>query len=81
MDAETIGGTTGISHPPKALSGLIRCRVNIRYGTARAHTRPRTVPPNQSTQSMSTANRTPTTSLPNSSAPAPTVSMAIGTAP
>jgi hypothetical protein len=72
--AETIGATTGISQAPHALSGANSWRVNIRYGTTAAAASPVAVPAVQSTASISTGR-------PSSSAPAPTVSNAIGGAP
>ncbi len=57
--ADTIGGTTGISQPPKAASGSTRYWVNIRYGMLIAVNRPPTVPAVHSTQARSTAARIP----------------------
>ena len=55
--ADTIGGTTGISHPPNAASGSTLSWVNIRYGIVAAVKSPPTVPAVHSTQSRSTARR------------------------
>ena len=79
--ADTIGGTTGISQPPNAASGSTRYWVNIRYGMLIAVNSPPSVPAVHSTQSRSTAARSPIRSLPTRTAPAPTVSNAIGAAP
>ena len=79
--ADTIGGTTGISHPPKAASGSTLCWVNIKYGMLIAVKSPPSVPALHNTQSRSTASRSPIRSLPTRIAPAPTVSSAIGAAP
>ena len=79
--ALTMGGTTGISHPPNAASGAARNLVNIRYGTATLLARPVIVPSGHSTASMAIAACAPISDGPSSSAPAPTVSRAIGGAP
>ena len=79
--ADTMGGTTGINHPPNAASGSTSCWVNIRKGMLTAVNRPPSVPAVHSTQSRSTAMRSPVRSLPTSTAPAPTVISAIGAAP
>jgi hypothetical protein len=81
VDADTIGGTTGINQPPNAPSRSTWCTVKLRYGTATAQARPVSVPANHSTQSRSIAARSPIQSRPSSRAPAPTVSIAIGAAP
>ena len=78
--AATIGGTTGINHPPNAASGSTSCWVNIRNGMLTAVNSPPSVPAVHSTQSRSTAALTDR-SLPTSTAPAPTVISAIGAAP
>ena len=80
MAAETIGGTTGISQPPKASPAPMSCRVIIRYGIQTAVARPSAVPASHSTQSMPTAAG-PITFWPRTSVPAPTVSSAIAGAP
>ena len=79
--ADTIGGTTGINHPPNAASGSTLCCVNIRNGMLTAVNSPPRVPAVHSTQARSTATRSPISSLPTSRAPAPTVSSAMGAAP
>lgn len=79
--AETIGGTTGINHPPKAASRPTLSWVNIRYGMVIAVNSPPMVPAVHSTQLMSTARLSPIRSLPTSMVPDPTVSSAIGAAP
>ena len=81
MEADTIGGTIGISQPPNAESGLFSWRVNARYGTSTAVSSPPMVPMVHRTQSMVTAAGRPTQSLPSRSVPAPTVRNAIGGAP
>ena len=81
MAAETIGGTTGISQPPKAASGSTECWVNIRNGMLTAVNNPPTVPATQSIQASSTAERSPIRSPPTRMAPELTVSRAMGAAP
>ena len=75
-----MGGTTGISHPPKAASAPMSCRVIIRYGIQPVVTRPSAVPALHSTQSTPTAAG-PSSPWPSSSVPAPTTISAIGGAP
>ena len=55
VNADTIGGTTGISQPPNAVRRSMDRGRKCRYGTTVAVTRPAIVPVNHSTQSMSTA--------------------------
>ncbi len=79
--AETIGGTIGISQPPNAASGSTLCWVNIRNGMLTAVNSPPTVPAVHSTQSRSTASRSPIRSRADQHRAVPTVSSAIGAAP
>jgi hypothetical protein len=79
--AETIGGTTGISHVAKVRRGSSSPRANIRVGIATQTARPAAVPSPHSTESTTTAAWAPISSGATSSAPAPTVSRAIGGAP
>lgn len=62
--ADTMGGTTGISHPPKAALGRVTCRVNAQYGTTTALASPVTVPAVHKTASRARAARSPMRSCP-----------------
>lgn len=79
--AETIGGTTGMSHPPKAPSWRTSSAVNSRNGTATAVTNPRAVPTDHSTQAIPTARPSPMYCCPTSRVAAATAIRAIGGAP
>src|SRR3979411_3282037 len=79
--AEAIGGTTGMSQPPKALPGLISWVVIIRNGIQTVVSNPRTVTAVQSVQATVSAGVRRIQSLPSSNVPLPTVISAIGGAP